>query len=117
MKAIVTTERDNIRAVLQRHREQFRDRSFRYMDGTTAGEVQDRLAALNLETCSGEDVTKAIGSDWTTPRCDACGRNALAIVTVGQEPDYETATASLCIDCLHEAAEAMQAATIPNNSP
>lgn len=49
-------------------------------------------------------VDIAIGNDsWTRCSCDECGDAFEEVVQVGQEPDYESATASLCFDCVLKA--------------
>ena len=65
-----------------------------------------RLAALNLSTVDPDEVDDIIGNDnWTSPGdCTDCGAEDLAaVVQLGQEPDYESATANVCADCLRKA--------------
>jgi len=52
-----------------------------------------------------DDVDRVIGNDsWTrTPCCDECGAENVPVLLVGQEPDYESATACLCGDCVRQA--------------
>lgn len=75
-----------------------------YLIGGTPSE--DRLAILKrLEalpsTALPEDVAAVIGnSSWTELRCHECGLRVERVVQVGEEPDYESSTASLCVPCL-----------------
>lgn len=66
--------------------------------------IYARLTALDLETVSAEQVNAIIGNDsWTATRCDECGNTVACVVRVGAEPDYESATASLCEACVKAA--------------
>ena len=63
---------------------------------------------------SPDDVDKAIGNkSWTSvPACDSCCQEGLeAVVEVGQTPDYDSATARLCEDCILAAAALFQDAS------
>lgn len=65
---------------------------------------------------SRQDVDDAIGNTaWTTQRCDHCGETKPLLVRMGQEPDYESATAWICSDCLKAARLAMLKASKANN--
>lgn len=53
-----------------------------------------------------DHVNAVIGnSSWTDCRCSECQKYSEVVVQVGQEPDYESATAWLCLNCLAKAAE------------
>lgn len=61
------------------------------------------LTALGL-TPDPDEVDRVIGNKWwTQQRCDACDKYAGDVVVVGDEPDYESRTATLCRDCITEA--------------
>lgn len=65
---------------------------------------QDRLQKLDLKTCPPEAVDEAFGnSSWTRMQCDECGAHVDWVVELGQEPDYESATACICRSCLNKA--------------
>ena len=104
----LTTQRDLIRAVAKR----WRDTYAPFTPASSTGEgirnkkaISERLDALDAETVAAEEVNGIIGNDsWTSLTCDECRKEVLATVTVGQEPDYESATASLCRDCALKAA-------------
>lgn len=71
--------------------------------------IYEKLKALDLETCSVEDVTAAIGnSSWTRLKCAECGKEVDWVLQVGEPPDYESATANLCRDCVRKVAEYAQ---------
>lgn len=73
-----------------------------------AKDVYERLVALPA-SASAADVAAIIGNDsWIGESCTECGERA--IVLVGQEPDYESATAYLCANCLQKLNELVFAA-------
>lgn len=64
-----------------------------------------KLAALG-DSPSPDDVDRIIGNgSWTeVPKCNECNRYGLpAVVELGDEPDYESQTAWVCLDCLRNA--------------
>ena len=66
---------------------------------------QPELEALG-DTPHPDDVDSVIGNGtWTeVPECNECGgRNLPAVVRVGDEPDYDSQTAWLCLECLRKA--------------
>lgn len=68
------------------------------------------LAAVPLTE---EVADRIIGNtSWTSLICDECGQEVSAVMVVGQEPDYESATASLCLDCLQKALAEIQKAPV-----
>lgn len=66
--------------------------------------IYQRLSALP-ETATADDVAAIIGNDtWAhSPACHECKRIMPAVVQLGEPPDYESHTASICVDCLKEA--------------
>ena len=58
-------------------------------------------------------VDAAIGnSSWTDLwRCDECDSQAAVIVRLGEEPDYESSTAYVCLPCLRKAVGMAEEAT------
>lgn len=62
--------------------------------------IGQKLNMLDTNTCSAEDIYNIIGNrSWTRQTCSECSRDVSAVVRVGEEPDYESATAYLCLDC------------------
>src|SRR5690348_10271210 len=85
--------------------------SFRasYGDGTYGNDRRGRragaeLAALDPDTVDRAVVDEIIGNDsWTGLKCNECGDpDNDAVVQVGEEPDYESATAYLCLTCVEK---------------
>lgn len=107
------TQREIIRIVAKRWREQYEpfkeDRplfSVRngYQSSKTKREVADELDALDKETASPTDVAAIIGNEsWTRMKCHECGNETDTLIQVGQEPDYESHTADLCMGCVRKA--------------
>jgi len=49
-------------------------------------------------------VDKAIGNkSWTRTECGECGAENVPVVVLGEEPDYESSTAWVCLGCLRKA--------------
>lgn len=97
------TERDVIRQVPARWRktcEGVKDPSW----WGNVQKVEERLFALDTETCTAGDVDAIIGnSSWTHISCDECQIRVTAIVEAGEEPDYESRTVHLCKSCAEKA--------------
>lgn len=71
--------------------------------GENSDDIYRRLKALP-STATSDDVVRIIGNDsWITLRCDECGRSVDAYVTLGEEQNYESATARICKDCIRKA--------------
>jgi hypothetical protein len=73
--------------------------------------IHERLCAIDVETATAADVEAIIGNrSWTiVPRCHGCGLGAELVVEVGEEPDYESSTATLCESCLRDALATLEA--------
>lgn len=54
-----------------------------------------------------DEVDRIIGNDYWTcvGLCHECDKERNALVSVGEEPDYESCTARICISCLKAALE------------
>jgi hypothetical protein len=74
-----------------------------FAEGTEA--IYHKLLACDQ---SPETVVEILNSSWVVLQCDECGQYVNAIMELGDEPDYETATARLCIHCLHAAFKELQ---------
>jgi hypothetical protein len=94
------TERSLIRGVAKRWREQYPAGRDEKRD-----EIFIRLSALNKEAATAAEVSQIVGNaSWTeVPTCDECGERSHVLVEIGQEPDYESSTATICVTCLHQA--------------
>ena len=92
------TERDLIMGVAEAWSRQYTNAS-----GDKAV-IKKMLQALDKETATREDVKDIIGNySWTQITCDECGQYSTLVVQVGQGPDYESNTATLCAECLTKA--------------
>lgn len=99
MIELVTT-RQNIRTVPQRWAKQYANSRY----GADKAEILLKLRDLDLGTVAESEVTSIIGnSSWTRITCNACDAEVSAAVVLGQEPDYESSTATICGDCLRKA--------------
>lgn len=76
-----------------------------YDSGTYGADKALILEALEAEPVLAEArANEIIGNEsWTRNECDECGQDCFATVTVGQEPEYDSATASICLSCLQKA--------------
>jgi hypothetical protein len=109
----LTTQRDLIRAVAERWRRQYEPFNHEiplfsvrngYIQERTKMQIAEMLDALDKETATPPDVADIIGNEsWTRMTCDECGQDTDALLTVGQDPDYESCTASLCRSCTEKA--------------
>ena len=82
----------------------------RYGTGTYGADKRGRnigeeLLALDSETVTGSEVNKIIGNGaWVSEtKCDECGKQTWDIVEIGEELDYDSSTARVCLDCLKKA--------------
>jgi hypothetical protein len=104
-------ERSQVKAAIQRWIAKYG------MDKTYGADKRGRkvgaeLAELDAETATAEQVGEIIGNrSWACPRsCDECGQETWQLVQLGEEPDYESRTASICSDCLRAALRLLGAA-------
>jgi hypothetical protein len=96
-------ERAQIKGLAQRWRRQYPKGTY---DADTRGRnVQAELDALDEETATADQVAEIIGNgSWVQPRaCHECKAETWDLVEVGEEPDYDSSTASLCAPCLASA--------------
>jgi hypothetical protein len=112
--ARVITKRDVIRGVRARWNEQYAryrdDETLNPVGGRVAvGTVRARLAALDLETCTGADIDAAIGAPrWAENRCDECDKDVDRLVRIGDEPDYDARWRDVCPDCIDAMRRALE---------
>ena len=99
------SEREQVRTVAKRWRDRYPDPEFRLRDGRTAGEIADRLDALDPETATAEDVGVAMGRrSWVCQQtCYECWKDSWSCVEIGEEPNDESCTATICEGCLRKA--------------
>lgn len=78
----------------------FRDGKWTGLSISSPRTIYESLLALG-DSPSPESVNDIINnSTWTEVRCDECKRQVSMAVQLGQEPDYESATATICLLCL-----------------
>lgn len=93
------TERDLIRSVAKRWRQQY-DKLYNGMPMCPfkLGMLQD-IESLNVETCSAGDVKAVIGNDsWTELRCEECGNRVKSVVIAGGS--LGSKSIYLCCECV-----------------
>ncbi len=103
-------ERNQVRTVARRWHSQ-------YGAGTYGGDkrgrmVGDELAALDTESATAADVAEIVGNgSWVVKyTCHECGAETWDAVQVGQPPDCESSTATICSNCLSAALRLLGAA-------
>lgn len=100
------TEREQVKTVAQRWRN-----ASRYIRASANRQaIQQALDALDVETATAADVAAIIGNNsWVAPsECHECGAETWNAVECGQEPDYESCTATLCENCLRAALKLLE---------
>lgn len=102
----IITERDNIKSWFELYKNDDR-------------EPMEEARKLDPETCSAEEIAEIMikhrlwnrgcqndrEKTWFIHTCDECGKPSPVLLQVGNEPDYDSRTAYLCLDCLKKAAE------------
>ena len=104
------TKSDILKSLPNRYKGQYMTNQ-QIFDGRWSDDIFSLLKSENPLT---EDrANEILNPSWTSLKCDECGRQVQAVVQLGEEPDYESATAIICIPCLNEAI----ALTIKSNLP
>lgn len=90
------TRQSLVRDVLVRWNDQYKE-----PNANQAG-IRDRLATLlEYDTATPDEVDAIIGNfTWTRTVCDGCGAINRTVIQLGEEPDYESSTATICVPCL-----------------
>lgn len=71
--------------------------------GRTKEEIYNGLVTLGPNP-DPNDVNATIGnSSWTSCRCDECGGNFEEVLLIGDEPDYDSRTVTVCVNCVMHA--------------
>jgi hypothetical protein len=66
-------------------------------------DVHNGLVALGLSP-DPVDVDRIIGNKtWTSLHCHECDESCDVAVRLGEDPDYESSTARICLACLRKA--------------
>lgn len=106
-------DRTGVRDVARRWDEQYKhyDSDAKVASGKTFSAISKELHALDPESATADDVAKIIGNrTWAGVYwCDECKGQVKVAMQVGAEPDYESATATVCGPCLRKALETLDA--------
>ena len=106
----VIHQRDIIRGVAEKWAFTYTGNYHRWPDKRVIGM---KLAALDLETASAQEINDIIGNaTWTVLMCTECDQSHSVLVRVGQEPDYDAQWVDLCMGCLQRAARALATAPV-----
>lgn len=94
----VETLRDQVRTVADRWANVYGRGSYRQ----DKIDILAKLRTLDVETATAEDVAAIIGNgSWVCQRrCHECNIDTYDAVELGEPPDYESATATICRSCL-----------------
>lgn len=111
----VLTIRSQIRDVADRWRDQYieyvgRKPRWKECGGQMDSEaIYGRLAGLDVETATPDDVKAIIGNgSWIRPViCDECGRTFPALAQFTIDMGYEEAIFELCAECLRQSADVL----------
>jgi hypothetical protein len=69
---------------------------------------KDGIGKLLVSCKTEKEVIEVIGNDtWTQNKCYECDKDVDVTITLGEEPDYESYTTTICKDCLIKALELM----------
>lgn len=102
MKLITRTELAK-RAAARWKQQYYKDGVWKYDSGKEV--IYNNLVALG-ENPAPNDVDSVIGNGFRTDIvCDECSSHVESAMRVGEEPDYESATALICKPCLLKALE------------
>lgn len=102
---ILITRESKAAGVAETYARQYRDLSkeFRLLDGRNPHAISLKLNALGANP-DPDAVDAAIESKgWTQTTCNECNQDVDVVVQLGQEPDCESATANVCMQCLASA--------------
>lgn len=101
MKLITQTQL--IVRAAQRWKDQYTMVGGEWRYGPDKSATHAKLEALG-PNASVEEVNAAIGNtSWTMITCHECGQDCTDVVQIGQEPDYESSTANVCVACIEKA--------------
>ena len=105
-------KRTVIKLVPRRWREQYHDRRWetittKHGRDISADAIYQQLQALDLDTCSEQDVIDIVeNSSWTTIRCEACERSVEHAVLI--DGNAGTTGVLICPSCIGKATKFLQ---------
>lgn len=90
---ILITKQDKIKNIVKRWTRQY---------PKSKADITRKLRQINPTT--EDEIAEIIGNrSWTDNYCHECNTDCDVLVQLGQEPDYESATANICLNCLQKA--------------
>jgi len=90
---ILITKADKIKNIVKRWTRQYPN---------SKQDVARKLRQANPTT--EDEIVEIIGNrSWTDNRCQECSKDCDTLVQLGEDPDHESATANICLNCLHKA--------------
>jgi hypothetical protein len=93
----VITERELIKTVPQRWKSRYSSGKY----GQDKIVIMEQLDNLNIDTVSSEEISKIIGNNsWTLLKCNECNKSVKTVIQLGDEPDYESHTVFICLECI-----------------
>jgi hypothetical protein len=96
------TKKTILANLVERYKNQY-PKNVQFFDGTFSA---DLLKKLEDEKELTEQKANAILNDsWTRNKCHECQQDVDAVVQIGDEPDYESHTANICLPCLLKAVD------------
>ena len=112
MTPILETRQSLTNAAADRWRAQYQARDGKWFAfGSDKSAIWERLKALGPHPLPSH-VNQIVGNDsWTSCRCDQCNQTVDAVAIVGQEQDYESHTARLCLTCLQKTLALLESST------
>jgi hypothetical protein len=95
----LVTRQEIIKDVPSRWKESYPERDRMLAAGRTAGQIEDALFALDLESATVDDVKRIIGNaSWTELTCGICEMDRDAVISVPKEYDGPTLVCRTCAD-------------------
>jgi hypothetical protein len=89
---------------LPNHYRQSHPKNIRLANGKYTDEVLKQLQSEDPLTEA--RANEIIGNEsWTSNKCNECNKDLLAVVELGEDPDIESRTARICLDCLNKAVD------------
>ena len=99
MKLITKTE--IISNLIDTYQMQYRDNR-QLFGGDWTDDIIKKLKSASPLT--EKKAIEIIGNNsWTRNECHECKKDSDVVVQLGQEPDYESSTANVCLECLNKA--------------
>lgn len=65
--------------------------------------VVSRLQSLDMETVTVDQANAVANNRFSRHACHECGHVVDMLVEIGEERDYESSTAVICLSCLKQA--------------